>query len=196
LQVSEENGHLVAIVRGMEDLPPVDIHDPSFEALHRELRARAAELGQKSGLPPDVVQQVLNGVDDAGRFADLVAGYLDLSTTQRQELLETLAVDVRLRRVLVHVQRQIGVLDAQEDIKSQVQEELGERQREVFLREQLKTIRRELGEDDENSDDELAQRLAELDLPPEARKEVDRELSRLQRIGRESMESQVIRTFL
>ncbi|HRP09014.1 MAG TPA: AAA family ATPase, partial [Gemmatimonadales bacterium] len=54
----------------------------------------------------------------------------------------------------------------------------------------------ELGEDDENSDDELAQRLAELDLPPEARKEVDRELSRLQRIGRESMESQVIRTFL
>ncbi|HRP09015.1 MAG TPA: LON peptidase substrate-binding domain-containing protein, partial [Gemmatimonadales bacterium] len=139
LQVSEENGHLVATVRGMEDLPPVDIHDPNFEALHRELRARAAELGQKSGLPPDVVQQVLNGVDDAGRFADLVAGYLDLTTTQRQELLETLAVDERLRRVLVHVQRQIGVLDAQEDIKSQVQEELGERQREVFLREQLKT---------------------------------------------------------
>jgi ATP-dependent Lon protease len=88
------------------------------------------------------------------------------------------------------------VLDAQEDIKSQVQEELGERQREVYLREQLKTIRRELGEDDETGDDELAERLAGLELPPEARKEVDRELNRLQRIGRESMESQVIRTFL
>ena len=196
LQVAEENGHLVATVRGMDDLPPVDAADPNFEALHKELRARAAELGQKSGLPEDVVQQVLNGVDDAGRFADLVAGYLDLSTPQRQELLETLAVDERLRRVLVHVQRQIGVLDAQEDIKSQVQEELGERQREVYLREQLKTIRRELGEDDDSTDDELAERLAALDLPPEARKEVDRELSRLQRIGRESMESQVIRTFL
>jgi ATP-dependent Lon protease len=196
LQVSEENGYLVATVRGMEDLPAANPQDPAFEALHKELRARAAELGQKSGLPEEVVQQVLNGIDDAGRFADLVAGYLDLSTGQRQELLETLAVDERLRRVLVHVQRQIGVLDAQEDIKSQVQEELGERQREVYLREQLKTIRRELGEDDDATDDELAERLAKLDLPPEARKEVDRELSRLQRIGRESMESQVIRTFL
>ncbi|HRX17745.1 MAG TPA: endopeptidase La [Gemmatimonadales bacterium] len=197
LQVTEEHGYLVATVRPMDDLPAVDLHDPSFEALHKELRARAAELGQKSGLPEDVVQQVLEGVDDAGRFADLVAGYLDLSAAQRQELLETLAVDERLRRVLVHVQRQIAVLDAQEDIKSQVQEELGERQREVYLREQLKTIRRELGEEDDGTEtDELAERLAALELPPEARKEVDRELGRLRRIGRESMESQVIRTFL
>ena len=197
LQVTEENGYLTATVRQMEDLPAVDPHDPGFEALHKELRARAAELGQKSGLPEDVVQQVLQGVEDAGRFADLVAGYLDLTTPHRQELLETLAVDERLRRVLVHVQRQIAVLDAQEDIKSQVQEELGERQREVYLREQLKTIRRELGDEDDGSEtDELAERLAALDLPADARKEVDRELGRLRRIGRESMESQVIRTFL
>ena len=196
-QVREEGGHLVATVQTLDDLPPVDDEDPSFVALHRELRARSAELGQKSGLPEEVVQQVLNGVDEPGRFADLVAGYLDLDTAARQELLETLAVDDRLRRVLVHVQRQIAVLDAQEDIKSQVQEELGERQREIYLREQLKTIRRELGDEDEAGEvDELEQRLAELELPEEARKEVDRELGRLRRIGRESMESQVIRTFL
>ena len=117
---------------------------------------------------------------------------------QRQELLETLSVEERLRRVLVHVQRQIGVLDAQEDIKSQVQEELGERQREMFLREQLKHIRRELGEEDEAraSSRSCEQKLAALELPEEARKEVDRELGRLARIGRESMESQVIRTYL
>ena len=96
-------------------------------------------------------------------------------------LLETLSVEERLRRVLVHVQRQIGVLDAQEDIKSQVQEELGERQREMFLREQLKTIQRELGEGDERDDlQELKEKLAALDLPPEARKEVDREFGRLE----------------
>ena len=112
-------------------------------------------------------------------------------------LLETLSVEERLRRVLVHVQRQIGVLDAQEDIKSQVQEELGERQREMFLREQLKTIQRELGEDDERDDlRDLKEKIAALELPAEVRKEVDRELGRLTRIGRESMESQVIRTFL
>jgi len=197
MHVTEENGHLVAVVRSLDDLPPVNINDPSFVALHKELRARSAELGQKSGLPEEVVQQVLNGIDDPGRFSDLVAGYLDLDTAQRQELLETLAVDDRLRRVLVHVQRQIAVLDAQEDIKNQVQEELGERQREVYLREQLKTIRRELGDEDEAGEmDELEQRIIKLDLPAEARKEVDRELARLRRTGRESMEAQVIRTYL
>ena len=197
MHVTEENGHLVAVVRGLDDMPPVDAADPSFVALHKELRARAAELGQKSGLPEEVVQQVLNGIDEPGRFSDLVAGYLDLDTAQRQELLETLAVDDRLRRVLVHVQRQIAVLDAQEDIKSQVQEELGERQREVYLREQLKTIRRELGdEDDAGEMDELEERLTKLELPDEARKEVNRELGRLRRAGRESMEAQVIRTYL
>ena len=193
----EEHGHLVASVVPMDDLPPVSDSDPTFVALHKELRVRAAELGQKSGLPEEVVQQVLNGVDEPGRFADLVAGYLDLEATQRQALLETVAVDERLRRVLVQVQRQISVLDAQEDIKSQVQEELGDRQREMYLREQLKTIRRELGDEDEAGDlDELELRLEALELPEAARKEIDRELGRLRRIGRESMESQVIRTYL
>jgi len=184
-------------VREAEEMLPLNSEEHAFVALHREARVRAAELGQKSGLPDEVVQQVLAGVNEPGKFADLVAGYIDITPAQRQGLLETLSVEERLRKVLVHVQRQIGVLDAQEDIKSQVQEELGERQREMFLREQLKTIQRELGEDDERDDlRELKEKLAALDLPAEARKEVDRELNRLTRIGRESMESQVIRTFL
>ncbi len=197
IHYSEREGYLQAVVRDAEEMLPLNPEDSAFVALHREARARAAELGQKSGLPDEVVQQVLAGVNEPGRFADLVAGYIDITPAQRQVLLETLSVEERLRRVLVHVQRQIGVLDAQEDIKSQVQEELGERQREMFLREQLKTIQRELGEDEERDDlRDLKEKLAALDLPAEARKEVDRELNRLTRIGRESMESQVIRTFL
>jgi ATP-dependent Lon protease len=197
IHYTDKDGYLQAIVREAEEMLPINAEDPAFVALHREARVRAAELGQKSGLPDEVVQQVLAGVNEPGKFADLVAGYIDISPAQRQMLLETLSVEERLRRVLVHVQRQIGVLDAQEDIKSQVQEELGERQREMFLREQLKTIQRELGEDDERDDlRDLKEKIAALDLSPEVRKEVDRELSRLSRIGRESMESQVIRTFL
>jgi ATP-dependent Lon protease len=197
IHYSEREGYLQAIVREAEEMAPLKAEDPAFVALHREARVRAAELGQKSGLPEDVVQQVLAGVNDPGKFADLVAGYIDITPAQRQMLLETLSVEERLRRVLVHMQRQIGVLDAQEDIKSQVQEELGERQREMFLREQLKTIQRELGEGDERDDlQELKEKLTALDLPQEARKEVDREFGRLSRIGRESMESQVIRTYL
>ena len=197
IHYTDKEGYLQAVVREAEEMLPLNLEDPAFVALHREARARAAELGQKSGLPDEVVQQVLAGVNEAGKFADLVAGYIDITPPQRQVLLETLGVEERLRRVLVHVQRQIGVVDAQEDIKSQVQEELGERQREMFLREQMKTIQRELGEGDERDDlQELKETLAALDLPPEARKEVDREFGRLNRIGRESMESQVIRTFL
>ena len=197
LHYLEIQGHLQAVVREVEDLPPLRPEDPAFVALHREARERAAELGQKAGLPEEVVRQVLEGVPEPGRLADLVAGYLEIEPAERQALLETLAVEDRLRRVLVHVQRQIGVLDAQEQIKSQVQEELGERQREMLLREQLKAIRKELGEEDEGSEvAELRKRLAELELPEAARKEVERELARLERANRDSMEAQVIRTYL
>jgi len=197
LHYSENGRYLEAIVREVEDLPPLNPGDPAFVGLHREARGRAAELGQKSGLPEDVVRQVLEGVADPGRLADLVAGYLEIPPAERQGLLETLSVEDRLRRVLVHVQRQIGVLDAQEQIKSQVQEELGERQREMFLREQLKAIRKELGEENEVVEvDELRKRLGALDLPEAAQKEVERELQRLERANRDSMEAQVIRTYL
>ena len=197
LHYRETDGYLEADLREAEELPPLNAEDPAFVALYRETRQRAAELGQKSGLPEDVVKQVLEGVTDAGRFADLVAGYLDVKAPERQALLEILAVEERLRRVLVQMQRQIGVLDAQEEIKSQVQEELGERQREMLLREQLKAIRKELGEEDEGSEvAELRKRLAELELPEAARKEVERELARLERANRDSMEAQVIRTYL
>src|SRR5437867_4858710 len=198
LQYAERAGHLEAVLVEAVDQAPIKPTDPAFVALFREARERAGELGEKSGLPEEVVRQVLEEVaDKPGRLADLVAGYLDIPTPERQGLLELLSVEERLRRVLVHVQRQIGVLNAQEDIKSQVQEELGQRQREMILREQLKAIHKELGEEDEGGDvEELRKRLEALELPEAAKKEVERELSRLERAGRESMEAQVIRTYL
>ncbi len=197
LQYTMGDGYLNAIVMPTEEMAPLDEHDPAFEALHKEARERAQELGEKRGLPEEVVHQVLDSVDEPGRFADLVAGYIELPVAEKQGLLETLSVEERLRRVLVHVQRQIGMLEAQEEIKSQVQEELGERQREMFLREQLKAIQKELGEDDQSKEvAELREKLAKLDLKKEARAEVERELGRLERSGRESMEAQVIRTYL
>jgi ATP-dependent Lon protease len=197
MKIVEKDGHLQATVREAEEMQPLNTQDPAFVALFRELRERAGELGTKSGLPEEVVQQVLEGVEEPSRLADLVAGYTDLSKAQRQMLLETLSVEERMRRVLVHVQRQLNVLEAQEDIKSKVQEELGDRQREMLLREQLKAIQKELGEGEGGNDiDELREKLDKLELPADVRKEVDRELGRLGRMGREAMETQVIRTFL
>jgi ATP-dependent Lon protease len=197
LRITEVDGYLQAIVKVAEEMAPLNSEDQAFVALYREARERAGELGRKSGLPDEVVEQVIEAVDDPGRFADLVAAYTEMPTAERQMLLETLSVEERLRRVLVQMQRQIGVLDAQETIKSQVQEELGDRQREMYLREQLKAIQKELGDGDDPGDlEDLRTRLDEIGLPPEVKKEVDREYNRLARIGREAMESQVIRTYL
>ena len=188
---------LNAVVMPVEELGPLNEVDPAFTALHKETRERAAELGERRGLPEEVVHQVLDSVTEPGKFADLVAGYIDLPVPEKQGLLETLSVEERMRRVLVHVQRQIGMLEAQEEIKSQVQEELGERQREMYLREQLKAIQKELGDDDSSREvAELREKLTKLELPKEARAEVEREIGRLERAGRESMEAQVIRTYL
>jgi len=197
LQYSLTDGFLSAVVVPTEEMNPVDEHDAAFEALEKETRERAGELGEKRGLPEEVVHQVLESVTEPGRFADLVAGYIELPVPEKQGLLETLSVEERLRRVLVHVQRQIEMLEAQEDIKTQVQEELGERQREMFLREQMKAIQKELGDEDSSKEiEELRERLRGLKLPKDGRAEVDRELGRLERSGRESMEAQVIRTYL
>jgi ATP-dependent Lon protease len=197
LQYSTADGFLSAVIVPAEEMNPQTENDAAFTALQKETRERAAELGERRGLPEEVVHQVLDSVTEPGRFADLVAGYIDLPVPEKQGLLETLSVEERLRRVLVHVQRQVGLLEAQEDIKSQVQEELGERQREMYLREQLKAIQKELGDDDSSKEiTELRDKLSKLELPKEARAEVERELGRLERAGRESMEAQVIRTYL
>jgi len=197
LQYTTTEGYLSAVVMPVDEMKPVNENDPAFVALHKELRERAAELGERRGLPEEVVHQVLDAVTDPGRFADLVAGYIELQPAEKQGLLETLSVEERLRRVLVHVQKQIGLLEMQEEIKSQVQEELGERQREMYLREQMKAIQKELGDDDQSKElTELRDKLNKLELSKEARQEVERELGRLERSGRESMEAQVIRTYL
>ncbi len=197
LDCEEVDDYLRATVKPSHSIQPVDVEDSAFEALHREIRERALEFGTQRGLPEEMVRSVLRSVDDPGELSDWVATYLEISVAEKQALLEALGVEERLRAVLVHLQRQIERQKAQEDIKSQVQEELGERQREVYLREQLKQIQKELGENGDNQElSELREQIERLDLPQEARAEAERELARLERAGPQAMESQVIRTYL
>ncbi len=193
----EEEGSLKALVVRVRSISPIDAEEPTFVALFRELRERATQFGTARGLPPELLQQVLEVVRDPGAFADLVATYMELPVVRKQVLLETLPVEERLRRALVELQRQIDLLETQQDIQSQVKEELGGRQRELYLREQLRAIQKELGDDGERNEiEEFREKLKALKLTPEARTEAERELRRLERSGPESMESQVIRTYL
>ena len=194
---SEGDGMLHAVLLEMERQPSQNEDDPAFQALNKELRERAAELGTRRGVPAEALSQLIQGVDEPGAFADLVAFYLELETADKQALLETLDDEDRMREALVAVERELARLDAQEEIQARVQEELGERQREMLLREQLKQIQRELGDEDEKDDvEELRERVEALNLDEEQGAEVERELKRLERTSPQSAEYQVIRTFL
>jgi len=197
LEYADRDGYLEVVAREMDDMAALDPEERAFAALYKEVHERAAEVSRLRGVPKEIVDHLLGGVSAPGELADLVAFYTELEVEQKQELLETLSVEARLRSLLVHLEKQIGLLEAQEEIREQVQEELGERQREIFLREQMKAIQKELGEDiDSQEANDLRERIEALELPDEARQEVDRELRRLERIPRESAEAQVVRTYL
>ena len=197
LEYVEKDGYLEVVCRRMDDMEPLDEEEPAFQALYKEVHERASEVSKMRGVPKEIVDHLLGGVSTPGELADLVSFYTELDVEEKQELLESLSVEDRLRRLIIHLQRQIGLLEAQEEIREQVQEELGERQREIYLREQMKAIQKELGEDVDSQElDDLRERIEALELPEEARGEVDRELRRLERIPRESAEAQVVRTFL
>lgn len=192
-----DDGSLLATVNEVESIEPENPESVLLVALTKEIREKASELGRKSGLPVGVLRQALTSVDTLGGLADLVGSYLDIPASEKQTLLETFAVEERLRALLVHLQRRIGVLEAQKDIQEKVQEELGSRQREMVLRQQLKAIQEELGESGEEENvDELRARIDALELTPEVRKEIDREVRRWIGMPSEAMEAQVIRTYL
>ncbi len=194
---AEGEGMLRAVLLKMERQVSQNPEDPVFQALNHELRERATLFATRKGVPADALTHLIHDVDEPGAFADLVSFYLEIETEDKQALLEMLDDEQRMREALVAVERELARLDAQEEIQARVQEELGERQREMLLREQLKQIQRELGDEDERDDvEELRERVGALKLEEEQQAEVERELKRLERTSPQSAEYQVIRTFL
>ena len=147
---------------------------------------------------PDELQVAVANLDDPTTLSYLVSSSLRLSVEERQELLEESDLEARLRRLTVLVTRELELLELGAKIQSDVQEDMEQGQREFFLRQQLKAIREELGEgDDEQAEiEELRRQLEEADPPPEIRTAAERELSRLERIPSASAEHAVIRTYL
>ncbi|MFT3768538.1 MAG: endopeptidase La [Minicystis sp.] len=198
LGYSEHDGVIYAMTTPLAEVPPRPDEAAALLALSRDVRERAVEYGRRRGAPEEVLRQFVGGIEDASQLVNHIAFYLDLATAEKQALLETLSTEQRLRVLSGHLQRQIGIADAQEKIRSTVQEELGERQRELYLREQLKAIQKELGEADEGDlTAKLEARIAAAGVPAEALAEVRRDLGRLKRLGRDtSPEAQMLTTWL
>ncbi len=169
------------------------------EAMMRAAREQTEKiLGFRGMSSPDIIN-VLTGIDHPGRLADLIASNLRLKISEAQALLECLDPVERLRMVNVHLAKEAEVASMQAHIQETAREGMDKAQRDYYLREQLKAIRKELGENASNEEDdlaELAEALNKADLPEEARKEADKQLRRLQSMHTESSEAGVVRTYL
>jgi ATP-dependent Lon protease len=171
---------------------------PELVALMRNVQQTFSSIVEEVPYLPEELQVMVANVDDPSVLTYLIAGALRLKTEEKQELLEELDVAKRLRRLSEILARELELVAIGSKIQSQVQSELEKGQREYFLRQQLKAIHDELGETDEAQAEaaELREQLAALDLPEEARKQVDRELARLERLQPAMAEYGVVRGYL
>jgi ATP-dependent Lon protease len=182
----------------VEEIPDEGERTTEVEALARNLQGIFTRMIALVPHLPDELQVAVANVDDPATLSFMVASSMRLSVEERQALLEEAGLEARLRHLTLLCTRELELLELGAKIQSDVQEDMEKGQREFFLRQQLKAIREELGEgeDEEAEIEELRARLAELDPPPEVRKAADRELARLARIPSASAEHSVIRTYL
>jgi len=186
------------LVGNFEEVPDVYEESPETQALKQNVQTLFARLiGLMPYLPEELALAAAN-VDEPSALCHLVASTLRLKTEEKQQLLEQADVEKRLRAVLVILNRELEVAELGSKIQSQVMSEMESSQREYFLRQQLKAIQEELGEGDPEQAElkELRERAAGVDLPEEARKAVDRELARLEKLPTAAAEYGVIRTYV
>jgi ATP-dependent Lon protease len=169
-----------------------------FEARILHLREEASKALSLLPQPVTELRSMIENVKDPVALIDIIASTLDASTADKQDILATLDVEARAQKVSRHLRRQIELLDLRQKIKAETKESMEKAQREYFLREQLKAIQKELGEEEGKSGEieQLRKQIEAAKTPPEVEKEARRELSRLERISEMSPEYSVIRTFL
>jgi ATP-dependent Lon protease len=208
LRVLIQGGQRVRIERWLEtepylvaeiaEAPDVVRQTPELTALMRNVQQTFTNIVEQVAYLPEELQIMVANVEDPSALTNLIAGALRLKTDEKQTLLEELDVSKRLRRLSEILARELEVVAIGSRIQSQVQSELDKGQREYFLRQQLKAIQEELGEADEVQAEvaELRSRLEQIELPEEVRKQVDRELARLERLQPAMAEYGVVRSYL
>jgi ATP-dependent Lon protease len=193
--VRSDNETLMASI---EPLPTDERTSTGHQALMRVVLdqfAQYVELSKK--LPPETVNSV-SGITEPDRFADVIASNLLLSTEERQELLSIIEAEQRLHRIAELLAKEIYVLELARKIESDVKAKIDQSQREYYLREQVRAIEKELGEEGEEAGEvgEYRKRLEKTRLPEYARDKIEEELGRLAKTPAMSPESSVIRTYL
>src|SRR6186713_2662183 len=194
-EVTQEEPYLRAKVTRV---PLAQSEDVEAEALAMSLRDVAKQVIQLMPELPREAGSLIDSIQAPGQLADLVAANLDAPVEEKAQLIETIEVKERIRKVLRLLTRQLEILKMRERINSQIKEEMGKNQREYVLRQQLKAIKEELGEDDGDQGDldGLEERIAKASLPSEADSVAKKQLKRLRSMQVGSAEYTVVRTYL
>ncbi len=170
----------------------------AVEAMMRGVLSAYEKVVRLSRTMPDDAYVAAMNVDEPGWLADLIAATLPLDVPRRQTLLETIDVEERLHQLNVFLSQELDVLELENRIQNQVQREVDRSQRDFFLREQLKAIQMELGQDDPLTREinELRERIALAGFPPKVQAKAEEELNRLEMMPPAAPEYSVIRTYL
>ena len=194
-QIASTQPYLRSRISRIEDSGAEDVES---EALSMSLRDIAKQVIQLMPELPREAGSLIDSIQEPGQLADLVAANLDAPVDEKAQLLETIDSKDRIRRVLRLLTRQLEILKMRERINSQIKEEMGKNQREYVLRQQLKAIKEELGEEDgDHGDlDVLEERVTKADLPSEPDKVARKQLKRLRQMQVGSAEYTVVRTYI
>jgi len=178
-----------------------DLKEPSreIEARGMYLRERALEAVRLLPQAPAELLNTIQSLESPAQLADLVTSFMDLSSTEKQQILEVFELSDRLDRVIALLSKRIEVLKISRDIGEKTREAFDARQKEAVLREQLRQIRRELGEGDHDASveaNELKEAIDRAGMPPDVEEQARRELKRLERMPEASGEYSMVRTYL
>ncbi len=195
LSFAATSPHLVARVEELPDVAPTGVE---IEALMKTVQGQIEQYVQSGAPVPPESAVAARNISAPGLLADMVAYSPDMTTEQRQELLETIDVVERLKLCSTFLARQVEILELKGKIQSEVKSEMDKTQREYILREQLKAIQRELGEDDPQQAEinELREKVEASGMPDEVRTRALKEVDRMSRIPSASPEVGVIRTYV
>ena len=197
LEFLEGYPFMVARVERLTEVSAVG--DQEIEARMLQLKERAVEVLQLLPQASDEMVTAVENIETAGTLADLVAGYLDLKAPEKQELLEETDLRRRLDRLLALIAHRIEVVRISREIEQHTRASLDKRERDFLLREQMKSIQKELGEDASGHSAEIAdlrQQIADAQMPEEVNRQAEKELRRLERMPDASTEYAMVRTYL
>ncbi len=196
-EILQERPYFLAKVKHLEDQEFIELDEEThaYVNLIKDEIEKLATYGK--GIPPEIIA-LLKTIEDPSKVADLVAGNIDIDFQKALDLLNTINVKERLKKVIELIEKEIAFLQLQEEIKKKARQSIDKEQKEYFLRHQLRAIRKELGEEDEKlrEIEEYKEKIKKAKMPKEVEKEALKELSRLEKMHPESAEASVIRTYL